>query len=237
MGYSTPHSAREYLLAACLRINHEFILHSQNRSGVARKAILLETREIDLCAMMGGFFGRAGHLAAQGVGNDSAADLDVAGPTIRCEVKYFRPSARAWGQLSRDWTWILGGTNTGREFSKRGWVVFWPSTSLFKFTNCLSVSRSQGASYSKNDLAPFLPYAEAEMPKKGVNQRLRFRKKPERVSILQVPGGKRVRCDLVGATNHPLWAAVYTRITPGEAAAMPEIEPIVVNGDVLPSRG
>lgn len=36
-----------------------------------------------------------------------------------------------------------------------------------------------------------------------------------RVSIVKIPGGKKVRVDIVGDITDPLWCAVYTRMPPG----------------------
>jgi hypothetical protein len=151
MSYWTPHHVREYLFATCLRINHEYILHCQRRTPAVRMEILTGTYEIDLCGRLADFFGRAGHLVAQG----QASSSTVTGPSIRCEVKFFRPFvkgaqsvARSWlPDLCRDWTWLLKPTNNGAEFSKRAWVALWPSTELFKFTNCLSVKKSFAPRY------------------------------------------------------------------------------------------
>lgn len=231
MAYESPHTVRDYLRAACLGINHQFVIHCQRRGVDDKRQILIDLREIDLCAMLAGFFGRSGHLAAQGVASSAAADVEIYGPTIRCEVKYFRPvsgsggasQSRPWAQLSRDWEWLTNPTNNGQEFKKRAWVVFWPSTRMFKFTQCLSVPKTQGTQYSSSDFAPFVPYAIPKMPTKGVNQRLQFRSPPDRDAIIQLPGGKRVRCELVGAPTHPLWAAVYTRLTPTDVAGLQEL--------------
>lgn len=228
MAYSAPHAVREYLAAACLGISHQYVVHCQRRTSGDKRRILLDLREIDLCALIARFFGASGHLAAQGVAAENAADIEVDGPTIRAEVKYFRPSgtskgqtqARAWGQLDGDWKWLLSATNNGGEFGKRAWVVFWPSISIFRFTHCLSVPKSHGAQYCRADFAPFVPYAVPELPANGVNQRLVFRAEPDRTSVIQIPNGKRVRCDLIGYAEHPIWAAVYTRITPAEADSL-----------------
>jgi hypothetical protein len=230
MSYTTPHSVHEYLSAACLAINHDYIIRCQRRSIADKKALLTEAREIDLCARLGSFFGPVAHLAAQGQVGPNVIDLQITAPTIRAEVKYFRPPARAWDQLTHDWDWLLATSNNGEEFRKRAWVVFWPSTSsgMFTFTNCLSVPKSHGTQYSSQDFAPFTPYAEPEMPPNGVNQRLRFRV-PSRVSVIDMPDGKAVRVDIVGACTHPLWAAVYTRLTSNDAAAIPGVTRLAIS--------
>jgi len=237
MSYKTPHDAREYLFGACLCIGHDFVLRCQRRSTADKKALLTHTREVDLCGRIANYFGPSAHLAAQGIGTHQGQDLEVEGPTIRAEVKYFRPPARAWTNLTHDWTWLLGVANSNSEFRKRAWVVFWPSTSsgMFAFTNCLSVSRSHGNAFSSEDFAPFVPYTEVEMPANGQNQRLRFNQQPPQSSVIIMPQGKRVRCDIVGAVNHPIWAAIYTRVTPTEAKRFPQANRFQITGDALPN--
>lgn len=143
MGYSTPHHAREFLVGASLAVVHDYQLRCQRRATSDKKALLGSTREIDLCSRLGAYFGPNAHLAAQGT-ND--IDLVVTGPTIRVEVKYFRPPARQWAILKDDWDWLLATSNTNDEFRRRAWVVFWPSATadMYKFTNCLSVTRKPG---------------------------------------------------------------------------------------------
>ena len=208
MAYSTPHDARTYLFGVALFICHDFKLQCMRRSKKAKKDLLSETREIDLCARMASFFGPSAHLAAQGTDN---VDLQIDGPTIRTEVKYFKKAQQFVGKLRKDWDRPLAISNTNSEFSKRAWVVFWPSTKSFTFTNCLSVPKSHGAQYSYADYAPFLPYAEPELPPHGNNQRLKFRA-PPRSSLVVIPGGKKVRVDIVGRISDPLWCAIYTRV-------------------------
>jgi len=222
MAYSTPHDVRDFLIAASLRINHDFVIRCQRRAVADKKQILESVREIDLCAQLADFFGPVAHLAAQSP-TAGAIDLEVDGPTIRAEVKYFRPPARNFSdRIKRDWDWLLSTTNNGKEFDKRAWVVFWPSVSvdMFSFTNCLSVPRSHGAQYSLADYAPFVSYAEPEMPAKGVNQRLKFKDEVPSSHLIFVPDGKRVRCDIVGSPNHALWCAVYTRVAPATVQAL-----------------
>ena len=212
MAYTSPHSVREYLVAASLRVVHQSILHCQARSKDWKKDYLSNLREIDICAQLADYFGSSARLAAQG---NSDIDLVVKGPTLRAEVKYFRPPAVAWTSASvkKDWDWLLNCSTAGDEFRKRAWLVFWPcaSAGMFKLTNCLSVSRSHGTQFSLEDFAPFATYATPEMPANGQNQRLRFHNYP-RESYVSLHGGKTVRVDLVGSHTHPLWCAIYTRV-------------------------
>lgn len=239
MAYITPHDVREYLFAATLRICHDYIIRCQRRSVAQKKELLKSTLEIDLCGRLADFFGPVAHLAAQGADPGNAIDLKIDAPIIRAEVKYFRSPSRAWtGKLKRDWTWLLNTANNGDEFRKRAWVVFWPSASsdMFTFTNCLSVPKSHGASYSLEDFAPFVPYAEPEIPANGENQRLKFRAEPPQSALIFMPHGKRVRCDVVGSHHHPLWCAIYTRVAPGDVAGLAALPRFHINNDpiVLP---
>lgn len=225
MSYSTSHEIHEYLKAACLAVCHEYVLLCQRRADSAKRKILLQTREIDLCMRIARYFGASAHLAAQGT-ND--IDVIVDGPTIRAEVKYFPSPARAWSERAnrKDWDWLLDTSNTNREFNKRAWIVFFPSTSFRKFTSCISVPRSHNDRFSLLDFAPFTPFVETEMPPHGVNQRLRYKPSDQipRTSTIQLPGGKRVLARIIGDFTHPLWAVVYTRISAlPVAAATPTI--------------
>jgi hypothetical protein len=218
MGYSTPHEAREYFAAAALFICHDYVIRCQRRQTKDKKLLLKSAAEIDLCARLAAPFGPTTSLAAQGKLQSNSIDLIVSAPRLRAEVKYFRPPARNWSQVKKDWTWLLSCTSAGGEFKKRAWVVFWPSVELYAFTNCLSVPKTHGTQYSLLDFAPFAAYAEPEVPANGTNQRLRF-KQPERTSILSLPGGKAVRVEVVGNISDPLWCAVYSRCVAGKATA------------------
>ncbi|MGH7983511.1 MAG: hypothetical protein ACREFF_10275 [Candidatus Udaeobacter sp.] len=222
MSYSTSHEIHEYLKAASLAVCHEYKLLCQRRSEEAKRQILLETREIDLCMRIARYFGASAHLAAQGT-ND--IDIIVDGPTIRAEVKYFPSPARAWSeQVNRkDWDWLLATSNTNREFNKRVWIAFFPSTAFRKFTSCVSVTRGHNDRFSLLDFAPFAPFVEPELPPHGVNQRLRYKPVAQilRMSTIQLPGGKRVLARIVGDFTHPLWSVVYTRIAGLPVVAAP----------------
>jgi hypothetical protein len=212
MAYLTPHHARDYLKAACLSVCHDYVLRCQRRATKDKVALITSTREIDLCARVASFFGPVAHLAAQGT---SDIDIQIDGPTIRAEVKYFMSPARAWSNYRNDWDWLLATSNNGNEFEKRAWILFLPSIELRAFTSCVTVSKSHGTAFSLDDFAPFSPFVEATSTPSGTNQQLRY--KPvatvSRDTILQVPGGKRVLVELVSSQTHPLWAAIYTRVS------------------------
>jgi hypothetical protein len=219
MSYSTSHEIHEYLQGACLAVCHEYVILCQRRADDDKRQILIETREIDLCMRVARYFGASAHLAAQGT-ND--IDIIVDGPTIRAEVKYFPSPARAWSDQAnhKDWDWLLATSSANREFNKRAWIVFFPSTAFHKFTACVSVTRSQGDRFAISDFAPFAPFVEPELPANGVNQRLRYKAAAQipRNSVIQLPGGKRVLARIVGDFTHPLWAVIYTRIAGAPAA-------------------
>lgn len=236
MAYHSPHHAREFLVAASLAVVHDYALRCQRRTVSDKKELLANTREIDLCSRLASFFGPVAHLAAQGTRD---IDLVVAGPTIRAEIKYFRPPAGQWVSLRKDWDWLLDVPSANDEFRKRAWVVFWPSASakMYKFTNCISVTRSHGNQFSLEDFAPFAPYTEPVLPLNGEKQRLRF-KEPDRLTILQMPHGKRVRVDIVGAQTGPLWCAIYTRTLQNASPAENVCQPIqITNAPIQVHRG
>jgi hypothetical protein len=223
LSYQSPHNAREFLFAASLQIVHDFQILCQRRAIDDKKSLVLAVREIDLCARLASFFGSVGHLAAQGTDD---VDLMVKGPAIDAEVKYL--CGRPWTNIvngiekgvKADWDWLLEGSSAGDAFRKRAWVVFWPSADFRRFPGCVSVSKSAGGSRFRNrDFAPFAPFAEPVMPPTGKNQRLQF-KAPDRLSVLKLHGGKRVRVDIVGTVYSPIWAAIYTRTT--KASASPD---------------
>jgi len=176
MAYSTPHTAREYLYGACLKIHHEHVLMCRGRSIPRKRKMIRAVREIDLCRYLASYFGHSATLAAQGT---SEEDLKVKAPTIRAEVKYLRPPARNYSAVHKDWDWLTRVSSSGDEFDKRAWVIFWPSarSDMHDFTNCVSVPKGHGSRYSLEDFAPFVPYAEPEMPQNGTNQRLAFKKR------------------------------------------------------------
>lgn len=211
MSYSTPHDAREYLKAACLSVCHDYVLRCQRRKDRDKVELIAATREIDLCARLASFFGPVAHLAAQGT---SDIDLQIDAPTIRAEVKFFKSPARAWNNYRADWDWLLAANNVGNEFSKRAWILFLPSIDLRRFASCVSVSKSHGSAFSLNDFAPFSPFVEAIPTASGSSQRLAYKaiSSVNRESIIKMPGGKRVRVELVGSQNHPIWAVIYTRV-------------------------
>ena len=201
MAYSTPHNARDYLFAAALGVCHQYVLTFQRLALADKKRLLELTREIDLCAKLAEFFGPNAYLAAQGT---SAIDLKVKGPTLQAEVKYFRPPAGQWTAIRDDWDWLIDMSNSNDNFDKNAWIVFFPSTSVYKFTKCLTVSKTNGTQFNLSDYAPFSPFVDPVVPPTGVNEQLKF-KTPEQTTVLAIHGGKKVRVDVVSKNTHPIW--------------------------------
>ncbi len=220
MSYRTPHHIREYLKGACLTVNHEYCLRCTGRGDDYRKKVLTGTNEIDLCARLGTFFRANYRLAAQGRGD---ADLITDSPPFKTEVKYILPGRTNWNQVRDDWNGLRALSNNGQAFRKRALVWFWPSITLYKFTSCLSVTRDLNDKFSEAVLAPFWPYTNVVMPQFGKNQRIEFAEpRHQGPHGIQLPNGRRFRLDIVGNVTHPLWAVVFTRLTPEEYC---EIDP------------
>lgn len=220
MGYTTPHSGREYLKAAALRVCHDYMLRSQYRSPETKRDLLKETREIDFCAQLGWFFGTSAFLAAQGT---SEEDLIVEGPTLKCEVKFLRPPARAWETIEKDWVWLLSLTGVNDEFAKNGFIIFWPGTDLHPQEKCVNVPTEADGTYSTSKIAAMLPLVDVS----GSTLTWKAEAQVLRESFIIMPGGKRIRCDIIGTPSHPVWACLYTRATPtelDELKLIPQIE-------------
>jgi hypothetical protein len=218
MGYNTPHDARDFFKAAAMFTCHQVILRCQRRpTPKLRRQELDEIREIDLCAMTASHFGSSAHLAAQGT---DGVDIDIFSPTLRAEVKYPHGS-QAYSSFKkdkngvkrqvgvrRDWDTLLTKTNTGDEFRKFAWIVFWPSVKYYAFTDRLSVGK-RSKHYSREEYAPFLPCAVPAGRRNG--EKLVWAAPALREYKLSLAGGKAVQVDIVGSPEHDLWAMVYTR--------------------------
>jgi hypothetical protein len=209
------------LQGACLNIVHTYCLRC-----VRRKAdipdILKSTKEIDLCAALGNYFGPSSHLHAQG---SSKADLLTDSPPFEVEVKYLLPNRTSWKEVSKDWTWLRKWTSDGGTFRRRALVWFWPSIDLYDFGDCLKVTRQLRSAYSEAGIAAFWPFTNVFPPPPGNKQRLEFAE-PRHLGphAVKLPGGKRIRIDIVGSVHHPLWAVIYTRLIPTEFDALPEAD-------------
>jgi hypothetical protein len=219
MSYSTPHHVRDYAIGAALAINHAYCIQCNRRTEGDRRSILSDTREIDLCARLGTYFGFSSRLNAQG---SDEADVVTESPPFEIEVKYIFPGRTNWGELSADWEWLRAFTNNGGLFRRRALIWFWPSIELYRVTQCISVTRDRTAAYSEERLAPFWPFMNVELPPHGANQRLMFAEPDHQgPHAIRLPNGRRVAIDIVGSVTHPLWASVYTRLTPDEYAQVP----------------
>ena len=74
------------------------------------------------------------------------------------------------------------------------------------------MTRDLETKFSKDRIAPYLPYTTIDPPT-GTrrNERLAFHKDAPRISYLKFPGGKTVKVELIGGQSHPVWCALYTR--------------------------
>ena len=216
MAYTTPHHAREWFFAASLQVCHEYAVRAQYRPKDQIKAFLEESKEIDLHWRLAAFFGTAVNVSANG---PSEIDVVVNAPRLDAEVKYLVPGRSQQAGVQKDWDWLLGLSNVNQNFTTSAWVVFFPTIDYYDFTECHSVKKPISAEYDWGDIAPFLPIAEPFMPPQGTMQKLKWRSHIERVNVIRLAGGKKVRTDIVGDPKDPLWAAVYTRITPSEYKA------------------
>jgi len=220
MSYSTPHHVRDYAIGATLAINHAYSVQCNRRTEEDRRSILSDTREIDLCARLSTYFGFSSRLNAQG---RDEADVVTAAPPFEIEVKYLFPGRTNWGELSADWDWLRTLTNNGGVFRRRALIWFWPSIELYRITQCISVTRDRPSAFSERCLAPLWPFVNVELPPHGANQRLVFAEPDHQGPHgVQLPNGRRFCIDIVGSVTHPLWASVYTRLTPKEYAELPE---------------
>jgi hypothetical protein len=220
MGYTTPHTGREYLKAAALRVCHDYMLRALYRPTDQKRDLLKETREIDFCSQLGWFFGTSAYLSAQGT---SEEDLVVEGPTLRCEVKFLRPPARSWEVVEKDWNWLLSLTGVNDEFGRNGFIVFWPGVDLHSQQDCVSLPAESNGTYNKTKLAAMLPLIDVV----GNGLSWKHGDSVSRQSFIILPGGKRIRCDVVGDLSHPVWACLYTRATPRDIETLtliPKIE-------------
>ncbi len=206
MGYSTPHHGRDYVKAACLAICHDYRVRAYRLSEEQQRKLLEETREIDLCARVASFFGPTAHLAAQG---NSDVDVVVTAPRLNIEVKYVRRKCSQWSEIKKDWAWLLEPTNVNKNFRKNFWVVFFPSTNLYDLTNCITVP------HDPTEHVPFRPVMEIGAYGNGSPKPI-FRVAPTRLAVTQVGDGKkkkRVRTDVIGSVDDPLWCVLYSRAT------------------------
>lgn len=217
MGLLTPHHAREWFLAAALRVCHEYRITAQYKPKKRAIELLKATLEIDVHAKLAAFFGTTANIFAQGRGD---IDVQVWAPTLAAEVKFLVGKRNAYKDVLWDWDELVKITNVNSKFGQRAWVVFLPKVAWFDFADCQSVKKPQGKRYNWKTIAPFLPFAEPHIRPTWAKEKLRWRDNPPRLAVIWMPGGKKVRVDVVGNPSDTLWAAVYTRLTPDEYAEL-----------------
>jgi hypothetical protein len=219
MSYATPHHAHEFMKAAALAVVHQFVLACQRKQTVEKKDLLLRKREIDFNARLAMFFGPEASISAQGV-KDS--DLRIKSPTIEAELKYCRPNKaqtqpiNSWSKvIDKDWKWLVKLNAAGEAFKKSAWVVFFPSVDLFDFHQCFQIptGRLQNGQLQLRDYAPF---AGLVSPMVQHPSRLEYTQQPwERDVVLRRAGVGapiRVRRQMIGNRNQPIWGLVFSRV-------------------------
>jgi hypothetical protein len=227
MSYSTPHHAHEYMKAAALAVVHQFALACQRKQPAEKKSLLLGKREIDFNSRLAMFFGTEASISAQGV---KESDLVIASPTLEVELKYCRPKpaetqpVNSWDQvINKDWKWLLKRNAAGGGFKKIAWVVFFPSIDIFKFHQCFQIpgGRLVNGQVVARDYAPFtrLVATDPANPK-----RLAYEQQPwaPDVVLKRVGAGApiRVRRQIVGSRNQPVWALIFSRLGHDAATAL-----------------
>jgi len=219
MSYATPHHAHEFMKAACLAVVHQFVLACQRKQVQEKKSLLLRWREIDFNARLAMYFGPEAAISAQGV-KDS--DLRISSPVQEVELKYCRPKAGGlqpvnhWNQvIDKDWKWLLQLGAAGDRFKKTAWVVFFPAVQLFTFHQCFQVPHNKlvNGQIPRQHFAPFVELAIPDQahPTQLIYQTTNW----ERDVILQRQGvGSpiRVRRQLIGNPQHPIWALIFSRV-------------------------
>jgi hypothetical protein len=227
MSYATPHHAHEYMKAAALAVVHQFALACQRKLVAEKQGLLLRKREIDFNSRLGMFFGTEASISAQGV-KDS--DLRIGSPTLEVELKYCRPNpnqsqpVNSWNQvIDKDWKWLLQRNAAGDGFKKTAWVVFFPSIDLFGCHQCFQVpgARHVNGQINRRDYAPF---AELMAPDPAHPTRLSYTQQAwERDVVLRRTGlgpAIRVRRQMVGSRNQPIWGLIFSRLGPQAANAI-----------------
>jgi hypothetical protein len=226
MGYTSAHSAHEFMTAACLFINHEYILACRGKSKEAQKQMVLGKREIDFNSRLALFFGPEASIAAQGT---SDKDLIVSSPTIRTEIKYLRRKSsnkqptNPWSGpkgIKHDWEWLLKQSANGNEFKKMSLVFFLPSKQFLKFHEVCSIAVPSGG-YKKKDYAPFVRLVQ---PSSKNIKRLAYVSNPVRDLILNIQGKVKVRRQIVGSLSDPIWALVFSRVGTKEFKKLTEYD-------------
>jgi len=205
--------------AASLAVVHQFALACQRKQVAEKRDLLLRKREIDFNARLGMFFGPEASISAQGV-RDS--DLLIKSPVLEVELKYCRPNAAQtqpvnfWNQvIDKDWNWLLGLNASGSVFKKSAWVVFFPSIRIFTLHQCFRIpqARMVGGLLPVRDYAPFVRMVA---PMAAHPSRLEYTQPAwERDVVLRrlgVGAPIRVRRQMIGNREQPIWGLVFSRL-------------------------
>jgi hypothetical protein len=219
MSYATPHHAHEFMKAAGLAVVHQFALACQRRQIEEKKDLLLRTREIYFNAQLAMFFGPEASISAQGT---KGSDLRIKSPTIEAELKYCRPNkaqtqpVNSWSQvIDKDWNWLLRINAAGDAFKKSVLVVFFPSVNLFEFHQCFQIPTGR-LQNGQLQVANYAPFVRLVSPMAQHPTRLEYTHQPwERDVVLRRAGVGapiRVRRQMIGARNQPVWALVFSRV-------------------------
>lgn len=231
MSYTTPHHAHEFMKSAALAIVHQFAMACQRRAAEDKKDLLLRQREINFNARLGAFFGPEASISAQGV---SDSDLIVKAPVLEVELKYCRPNPKqtgpvnGWGGVWKDWQWLLQLPAAREKFAKTAWVVFLPSRKLFSFHSCFRVPKKKQAAGAP-PRANYAPFVELVAPIPSHPSQLRYTTGPwERDCVLlrhgSVGAPVRIRRQMVGDPDQPIWGLVLSRVARSEAAELGHLD-------------
>ena len=215
MSYTTPHSAHEWFKASALHVCHHFRLLGLRDNAEQRKAILKRLLEIDLCSKMAAFFGAETYLGAQGNNN---RDLEVQSPRLDAEVKYFGPDLKnSWasGNLQKDWKWLREDLPNA-SYSKAAFVIFWPSTEFYQFTDCVSLPKPAGnqTDYKIETIAPFACFTRGEDRPGAGKQKLVLLETNDvcRRAYIQYRHNATVLFEMVALPTDLIWATIYSRV-------------------------
>lgn len=214
MSYTSPHSAADFMKAACILVVHEYELACQRKQKAERKKLVLGRREIDLNSRLALFFGPEASISAQGT---SGHDLRISAPVIHVEIKYLRRNmagkqpVNPWtgkNGVKKDWNWLLGLKNSNRAFRKSCLVFFLPSQGFLQFHEVCALSAS-----ATPDGGPFCGLVT---PDPSNAARFIYASAPwERDMLLQIDGPTKKRCvrrQVVGNATQPVWALVFCRV-------------------------
>ena len=214
LSYVTPHHAHEFCKAVMLQIVHDHVLACQRRNQSDIKKLLLSKREVDFQACFSRFFGPEASLRAQGV---SGIDIRVESPILNVEVKYLRKKpgsdqpVNVWGDVMKDWDWLLSFSNSGDSFKKSAWIVLLPAIDQFEFHMNFQVpKKEQKSGLQPKHFAPFIGIVEVDPV---TPSRLRYTSGGHRDAVLKQSGTKiAVRRQSIGDQKDPIWGLTFSRL-------------------------